>query len=179
MNFLISLTNCSKMESLTSAINQFEGVLPNSIGNLSTQLHLLYLGGNQISGLIPAALQNLINLISLGMEEAFSTGVIPTCFGKFLKMQGWYLSGNKLSRPIPSSIGNLTQLVGFNLCQNNLEGSIPPSIGNCLSLQQLDVSQIYLSEVIPQQVFSLFSLSLLLNLSYNSFSCRSWQFEKY
>ncbi|KAK7833722.1 hypothetical protein CFP56_025331 [Quercus suber] len=29
------------MESLTFAINQFEGVLPNSIGNLSTQLHLL------------------------------------------------------------------------------------------------------------------------------------------
>ena len=105
------------MELLTFAINQFEGVLPNSIGNLSTQLHLFYLGGNQISGLIPAALQNLINLISLGTEEIFFTGVIPTCFGKFLKMQGWYLSGNKLSGKIPSSIGNLTQLVEFNLCQ--------------------------------------------------------------
>ena len=33
----------------------------------------------------------------------------------------------------------------------------------------MDVSQNYLSGVIPQQVFSLFSLSLLLNLSYNSF----------
>ncbi|KAK4594908.1 hypothetical protein RGQ29_018587 [Quercus rubra] len=170
LNFLMSLTNYNKMELLTFAINQFKGVLPNSIGNLSTQLHLLYIGGNQISGLIPAALQNLINLISLGVEENFFTGVIPTCFGNFLKMQGWYLSGNKLLGKIPSSIGNLTQLVGFNLCQNNLEGSIPPSIGNCLSLQQLDVSQNYLNEVIPQQVFSLFSLSLLLNLSYNSFS---------
>ncbi|KAK4594907.1 hypothetical protein RGQ29_018586 [Quercus rubra] len=170
LDFLASLGNCSKMESLAFDSNRFEGVLPNSIGNLSTQLSELEFGSNQISGMIPAALQNLINLIKLAMFENLFIGVIPTYFGKFQKMQGLYLSGNKLSGQIPSSTGNLTQLVELYFSQNNLEGSIPPTIGNCLSLQKLDVSQNYLSGVIPQQVFSLFSLSLLLNLSHNSFS---------
>ncbi|KAL4597952.1 hypothetical protein ACB092_11G025400 [Castanea dentata] len=170
LDFLTSLGNCSKMESLTFQSNHFEGVLPNSIGNLSTQLNALKFGSNQISGMIPAVLQNLINLNSLVMDENLFIGVIPSYFGKFQKMQGLSLSGNKLSGQIPSSIGNLTQLVELNFSQNNLEGSIPPTIGNCQSLQQLDVSQNYLSGVIPLQVFSLFSLSLLLNLSCNSFS---------
>ena len=158
------------MKVLAFIENQFEGVLPNSIGNLSTQLTGLYFGGNQISGTIPATLENLINLISLGMEENLLTGMIPSYFGKFQKMQGIHLEGNKLSGIIPNSLGNLTQLVELFLDDNNLEGSIPPSIGNCRSLQKLDVSQNYLGGVIPQQVFDLSSLSLLLNLSHNSFS---------
>uniref|UniRef100_A0A2N9FD10 non-specific serine/threonine protein kinase n=1 Tax=Fagus sylvatica TaxID=28930 RepID=A0A2N9FD10_FAGSY len=170
LDFLTPLTNCSKLNKLAFAGNQFEGVLPNSIGNLSTQLTGLYFGGNQISGTIPATLENLINLISLVTEENLLTGMIPTYFGKFQKMQGIHLEGNKLSGIIPNSLGNLTQLVVLFLGHNNLKGSIPPSIGNCQSLQKLDVSQNYLGGVIPQQVFDLSSLSLLLNLSHNSFS---------
>ncbi|XP_030961904.1 putative receptor-like protein kinase At3g47110 isoform X2 [Quercus lobata] len=170
LNFLTSLRNCSKMNSLSFVKNRFEGVLPSSIGNLSTQLTKLYLGGNKISGTIPVALQNLINLIALGMDGNVLTGMIPTSFGKFQKMQALSLSENKLSGKIPSSIGNLTQLAELVLSQNNLEGSIPPSIGTCQSLQLLDVAENYLSGVIPQQVFQIFSLSLLLNLSHNSFT---------
>ncbi|KAK4594902.1 hypothetical protein RGQ29_018581 [Quercus rubra] len=170
LNFLTSLKNCSKMNKLSFVENRFEGVLPSSISNLSTQLTEIYLEGNKISGTIPVALQNLINLIGLGMEYNLLTGTIPTSFGKFQKMQKLSLQGNKLSGKIPSSIGNLTQLAELFLSQNNLEGSIPPSIGTCQSLQQLDVAENYLSGVIPQQVFQIFSLSLLLNLSHNSFS---------
>ena len=96
-DFLTSLGNCSKMESLTFQSNQFEGVLPNSIGNLSSQLNAMKFGSNQISGMFPAALQNLINLNSLAMNENLFIGVIPTYYGKFQKMQGLYLWGNKLS----------------------------------------------------------------------------------
>ncbi|KAK4594905.1 hypothetical protein RGQ29_018584 [Quercus rubra] len=170
LNFLMSLRNCSKMNKLSLAENRFEGVLPSSIGNLSTQLTEFHLGGNKISGTIPVELQNLINLIFLSLDKNLFTGMIPTGFGKFRKMQELALPENKLLGKIPSSIGNLTQLAVLFLSQNNLEGSIPPSIGTCQSLQKLDVSQNYLSGVIPQQVFQIFSLSLLLNLSHNSFS---------
>ena len=73
LDFLKSLRNCSKMNVLAFTENQFEGVLPSSIGNLSTQLTELYLGGNKISGTISVALQNLINLIVLGMENNLLT----------------------------------------------------------------------------------------------------------
>ena len=170
MDFITSLNNCSKLETLAVAENKFEGILPNSVGNLSTKITGLYFGANQISGAIPAALENLINLIVLGMENNHFTGTIPTNFGKFQKMQGISLSRNKLSGKIPSSIGNLTRLAVLLLYQNNLEGSIPASIGSCQSLQKLDLSKNYLSGVIPRQVFDLFSLSLFLNLSHNSLS---------
>ncbi|KAK7819110.1 putative lrr receptor-like serine/threonine-protein kinase, partial [Quercus suber] len=73
LDFLMSLRNCSKLEVLIIAINQFEGVLPNFIGNLSTQLNALYLEGNQIFGTIPIAMQNLVNLILLHLDENLFT----------------------------------------------------------------------------------------------------------
>ncbi|KAL4597949.1 hypothetical protein ACB092_11G025100 [Castanea dentata] len=170
LNFITSLRNCSKLKVLMFHENQFQCVLPNSMGNLTTELSTLYFGKNQISGIIPAVLENLISLNGLDMELNMFEGVIPAYFGKFLKLQGLYLSGNKFSGQIPHSLGNLTRLVELFMGQNNLKGSLPPSIGNCQDLLRLDVSQNYLSGVIPHQVFNLSSLSLLLNLSYNSFS---------
>lgn len=81
-DFLTSLRICSRLLKLGLAANQFEGVFPNSICNLSTQLRELYLGGNQIYGTIPVALENLINLFVLSLDGNLFTGVIPS-FRKF------------------------------------------------------------------------------------------------
>jgi Leucine-rich repeat (LRR) protein len=54
LEFLKSLTNCSKLQIISITNNNFGGNLPNFIGNLSTQLTKLFIGGNQISGKIPA-----------------------------------------------------------------------------------------------------------------------------
>ncbi|XP_045809803.1 probable LRR receptor-like serine/threonine-protein kinase At3g47570 [Trifolium pratense] len=50
------------------------------------------------------------------------------------------------------------------------QGNIPPSIGNCQKLQYLELSHNKLRGTIPSEVFTLFSLSNLLNLSHNSLS---------
>ena len=68
LDFLTSLTNCSKLEIMDLSTNQFGGVLLMSVGNLSTQLTELYFGSNEISKTIPVTLGNLVNLIALGME---------------------------------------------------------------------------------------------------------------
>jgi len=47
------MTNCSRLQMLSIADNNFQGRLPNSLGNLSTQLIQLNFRGNQISGEIP------------------------------------------------------------------------------------------------------------------------------
>ncbi|PQM41573.1 hypothetical protein Pyn_23659 [Prunus yedoensis var. nudiflora] len=150
------------------SLNNFGGVLPNSIANLSTQLTRLYLGVNQISGTIPATLENLNNLIVLGMQANLFTGAIPTSFGKFQQLQILALDENRLSGQIPSSIGNLSQLFQLYFSGNKLEGSIPPSIGDCQYLQYMDISQNSLSGDIRPQFIGLSSLSVLLNLSQNS-----------
>ncbi|XP_061341721.1 probable LRR receptor-like serine/threonine-protein kinase At3g47570 [Gastrolobium bilobum] len=170
LEFLKSLTNCSKLQHLDIAYNNFGGRLPNCLGNLSSQLSELYLGGNQISGKIPAELGNLISLILLTMENSNFEGIIPSALGKNHKMQLLELGGNKLSGGIPSIIGNLSLLFHLSLDQNLLEGNIPLSIQNCQKLQYLKISRNNLRGTIPLEVFSLSSLTNLLDLSHNSLS---------
>ncbi|RHN51047.1 putative protein kinase RLK-Pelle-LRR-XII-1 family [Medicago truncatula] len=170
LEFLKYLTNCSKLYVLSISYNNFGGHLPNSIGNLSTELPELYMGGNMISGKIPAELGRLVGLILLTMESNCFEGIIPTNFGKFQKMQVLSLRENKLSGGIPPFIGNLSQLYYLELNHNMFQGSIPPSIGNCQNLQSLDLSHNKLRGTIPVEVLNLFSLSILLNLSHNSLS---------
>ena len=170
LDFLKYLTNCSKLALLSTEGNNFGGNLPNSIGNLSIELKHLDLGGNQISGKIPAELGCLVGLILLTMESNHFVGSIPTTFGKFQKMQYLALSGNKLSGDMPPFIGNLSQLFDLELDHNMFQGNIPPSIGNCQNLQVLDLSYNKFNGSIPLEVFSLSSLTNLLNLSHNALS---------
>ncbi|XP_061357696.1 probable LRR receptor-like serine/threonine-protein kinase At3g47570 [Gastrolobium bilobum] len=170
LEFLKSLTNCSKLQLLGIDHNKFGGSLPNYLGNFSTQLSQLYAGGNQISGHIPAELGNLNSLTLLTMENNHFEGNIPSTFGKFQNMQLLDLNGNKLSGDMPSNIGNLSMLYYLGLEENLLEGNIPVSIGNCQKLQYLNLSRNNLRGIIPLEVFSISSLTSLLDLSHNSLS---------
>ncbi|KAF4379272.1 hypothetical protein F8388_013490 [Cannabis sativa] len=143
LDFMGSLQNCSKMNILSLAGNNFGGPLPKSLANLSTEITYLYLGGNQISGSIPPTIKNLVNLIGLAMED------------------------NLFEGKIPSSLGNLSQISVLSFSENNLDGSITPNIVDCQNLQSLQLSQNSLSGTIPKEVFSFPSL-LELDISQNS-----------
>lgn len=166
-SFITSLANCGTLETLILSLNNFGGILPDSIGNLSTQLNGLYLEANNIQGSIPASLGNLFNLNLLLMRQNLLTGVIPESLGQLQKLQKLTLNQNTLSGEIPSSLGNLTQLFSLYLSDNRLQGRIPPTFGNCQNLQELDISQ-NISGTIPLEVFDFPSLSFLLNLSHNT-----------
>jgi len=168
--FLNSLTNCSKLQLISIFNNSFGGNFPNSLGNLSTQFSELDLAENHISGKIPVELGYLVGLTVLSMGFNNFEGIIPTTFGNFQKMQKLYLSGNKLSGDMPPFIGNLSQLFDLRLELNMFQGKIPPSIGDCQNLQYLDLSHNKFNGSIPLELFSLSSLSILLNLSHNTLS---------
>ncbi|AES95343.2 putative protein kinase RLK-Pelle-LRR-XII-1 family [Medicago truncatula] len=170
LGFLKTMTNCSNLQVLSLAANNFGGCLPNSVGNLSFQLSELYLGGNEISGKIPEELGNLVNLTLLSMGHNHFEGIIPANFGKFQSMQRLDLRQNKLSGDIPYFIGNLSQLFDLHMEENMLEGNIPLSIGECQMLQYLNLSQNNLQGAIPLEIFSIFSLTTGLDLSQNSLS---------
>ncbi|CAL5184968.1 unnamed protein product [Lathyrus oleraceus] len=170
LEFLHSLANCTKLYMFSIFHNNFQGILPNAIGNLSIELNELYLGFNKISGKIPAELGHLIGLTLLGLQFNYFEGMIPTTFGKFKKIQQLQLDGNNLLGNIPPFIGNLSQLYYLDLHLNMFDGSIPPSIGNCQQLQYLELSHNKLKGTIPLEVFNLSSLSNSLDLSHNYLS---------
>ncbi|XP_047326243.1 putative receptor-like protein kinase At3g47110 [Impatiens glandulifera] len=170
MHFLESLTNCSDLGVLGTDNNQFRGVLPDFVGNLSSNMRFFTLGENQLQGRIPPTIGNLVNLSILDLESNHFTGPIPSTIGKLQKLQRFFLSGNQLSGAIPESIGNLSLVNELYLSYNNLEGTIPFSIGNCQRLISLLLEQNNLSGTIPKELFQVSSLSILLNLSHNRLS---------
>ncbi|CAF1786698.1 unnamed protein product [Brassica napus] len=80
--------------------NEFEGVIPSSIGLLK-ELHVLNLSGNAFTGHIPSSMGNLSSLESLD------------------------LSKNKLTGAIPQELGNLSYLAYMNFSHNQLVGLVP------------------------------------------------------
>ncbi|CAM8949279.1 unnamed protein product [Rhodiola kirilowii] len=139
LEFLSSFANLSNLEYLSLMDNQFGGVIPQSVGNLSLSLQYLALGGNRIYGSIPVQIGNLINLAQLGIEKNSLTGEIPASVGNLYNLRELYFGQNKLSGIIPSLIGNLTNLYLLSLSKNQLEGSLPSSLQSCISLQRLGI----------------------------------------
>ncbi|KAM7481346.1 hypothetical protein LguiB_005929 [Lonicera macranthoides] len=168
MAFLNSLTNCSALEVLEASNNQLGGVLPNSLGNLSTHMRLFHVAINKISGVIPSGFGGLVNLEMLGIEQNQFEGEIPDVIGEMKKLQLLDLSRNRLFNKIPTSLGNLSFLSRLLLQDNKLEGTIPSSLGNCKNLISLDLSQNNLSGNIPKELFNVSALSISVNLAQNS-----------
>lgn len=167
LHFLSSLANCSALARLSLDSNNFGGVLPNTIANLSTKLRGLSVGRNQLSGVIPTGIGNLVSLTTLNMQYNQLTGSIPMSIGSLNKLQEVGFGKNRLSGEIPSSIGNLTLLNQLWLEENNFQGNIPSSLGKCKSLFLLHLYGNNLSGSIPREVISLSSLSKSLNLAQN------------
>ncbi|GAB2217243.1 hypothetical protein Droror1_Dr00000415 [Drosera rotundifolia] len=69
-------------------------------------LEYIYIMDSQLSGFLPADIENLTKLWSLQLE------------------------GNRFSGAVPSSIGKLTLLTQLDLGQNSFSGGLPSSLGN-------------------------------------------------
>ncbi|RHN57155.1 putative protein kinase RLK-Pelle-LRR-XII-1 family [Medicago truncatula] len=165
--FMSSLTNCTQLQKLIMDFNRFGGLLPNFIGNFSTNLTLLSMIYNQIYGEIPGTIGQLTGLSFLDIGYNFLEGPIPNSIGKLKNLVRLVLQNNKFSSYIPTSIGNLTILSELYLVENNLEGSIPVTIKYCRQLQILTISDNKLSGDVPNQTFGYLEGLINLDLSNN------------
>ncbi|OEL29122.1 putative LRR receptor-like serine/threonine-protein kinase [Dichanthelium oligosanthes] len=171
--FMNSLTNCTELQILTVLDNRLEGNVPDSLGNLSSQIRYLYLAKNQLSGDFPSGIAKLRNLVSLDLGKNQFTGLIPSSLCNLSNLIGLYLQSNKLDGHIPPSLGNLQTLERLDIFNNNLHGTIPKElfriptllyiklssnnldgplhadIGNAKQLTYLDISSNNLSGEIP------------------------------
>ncbi|XP_077250479.1 uncharacterized protein LOC143889951 [Tasmannia lanceolata] len=168
LSFITSLTNSTKLEFLALDENLFEGMIPDSVGNLSKGLTRFYMGENLIYGDIPASIGRLSNLALLNLSYNFISGEIPKEISQLKLLQNLDLARNRISGVIPTSLGNLSKLNELQLFGNDLEGGIPTSFGNYQSLLSLDLSNNRLNGTIPKEVLSLTSMASFLNLSKNS-----------
>jgi Leucine-rich repeat (LRR) protein len=104
--FITSFRNCTRLR-LSLQYNVLGGELPSSVSNLSSQLQLLYLSANEISGKIPLDIGNLAGLQALKLDYNQFSGVLPDSIGRLSALKLLQFSNNNLSGNLPSSIGNL------------------------------------------------------------------------
>ncbi|CAN6806554.1 unnamed protein product [Brassica oleracea] len=167
IEFLVALTNCTKLQSLDVSFNRLGGDLPASIANLSINLRELFLGINSISGSIPHDIGNLKGLQSFWLPRNLLKGPIPASFGKLPELVELSVYTNRMSGEIPYSLGNITRLEILTLFDNSFEGIIPPSIGRCSYLLRLHIHNNKLNGNIPQEVMQISTL-VSINMSNNS-----------
>ncbi|XP_050241844.1 probable LRR receptor-like serine/threonine-protein kinase At3g47570 [Quercus robur] len=168
LSFLNFLANCTSLGLLNLESNNFGGVLPCSIANLSTQLDILVMGTNKIHGNIPTGIGNLVNLSCLGLENNYLGGALPFEVGNLVHLTKLDLSKNKISSKIPTALGTCISLQYLYLGGNSFEGVIPQSLKNLRGLEDIDLSHNKLFGHIPEFLSKLLALKHL-NISYNDF----------
>lgn len=165
--FMNSLANCTELQIFSVAFNRLEGLVPNSVGNLSGQLLQLFLGKNQLSGGFPSGIKNLANLTYLSLAANQFTGFIPEWLGTLKSLQGIELTNNMFTGFIPTSLSNLSQMGFLYLGSNKFDGHIPPSLGNLQMLEVMSVTNNNLHGSVPKEIFRIPSITRI-ELSFNN-----------
>ncbi|KAK2981357.1 hypothetical protein RJ640_013148 [Escallonia rubra] len=139
------------------------GHLPSSMGLGLPNLETLFLGRNELSGIIPSSISNSTRLSRIGLSENMFTGNIPPSFGELKFLRSLNLGYNKLTSeselPFVTSLVNCKLLEILVLGPNPIKGTLPKSLGNLsTSLELLDATGCQIKGVIPAEIGNLGNL---------------------
>ncbi|XP_027185165.1 probable LRR receptor-like serine/threonine-protein kinase At3g47570 [Coffea eugenioides] len=170
LSFITSLAKCKYLAAFFLDGNPLNGIIPDSLSNLSTSLEQLTAQNCKIKGSIPDGIGNLRSLILLDLSNNDLTGSLPATIKDLQKLQGMDLSMNKLISRVPLHfLCALHNLETMYLGQNQIMASIPKCFGNLTSLRHLNLSHNKLYSAPPEEIWNLKDL-LMLDLSSNLLS---------
>lgn len=140
--------------------NNLSGILPEEIGNLE-ELKTLFLMDNKISGEIPNSISNTkLGSLALGLNQI--TGNLSDILNKLEKLKLTLseldLKSNQITGNIPPEIGEFSNLWRIILSETDISGEIPSEIGKLTKLAELWLSNCKLIGDIPPEVGNMVSL---------------------
>ncbi|KAK9182985.1 hypothetical protein WN944_026133 [Citrus x changshan-huyou] len=172
--------NLSTLVLRNNSLNDFNGSIPSSIGDMNS-LKFLDLSHNQLTVEIPEHLAmgcfNLEYLVlsenslheGLYMSDNNLYGNIPAWLGNLSSLNDIMMASNHLQGPIPLEFCQLNYLEILDLSKNNISGSLP-SCSSHSTIQQVHLSKNMLYGPLKYGTFFNRSSIVTLDLSYNSFS---------
>ncbi|CDP06254.1 unnamed protein product [Coffea canephora] len=138
--------------------NQIEGSIPiRAIGKLIS-LKELYLGVNNLTGVITYEVGNLQTLEALNLRFNSLKGSIPTRIFNISTLRVLSLVANSLSVNLPSNMGlGLPNLEELFLSSNNLGGLFFTTLTECRYLRKISVANNPLTGILPVSIGNLSS----------------------
>ncbi|KAM0004792.1 putative protein kinase RLK-Pelle-LRR-XI-1 family [Helianthus debilis subsp. tardiflorus] len=164
----LNLSSFPNLVTLEIDICGVVGSITEQIGLLSN-LTLLSLWGNQLTGNLPVSLTNLTHLEVLDLSYNHFSGDLPQSFTNLIRLKYLYISGNSFSGDLPESFTNLIRLKTLHLSGNSFSGEFPALLTNLIHLEELDLSRNNFSGELPVSLTNLTHLTVL-SLSRNNFS---------
>lgn len=125
---LNSIGNLSELRVLSLRNNALSGQLPSDLASC-TLLEEIHLQGNSFSGEIPESFFGLTNLLSANLAGNSFSGNLSSRFNSLTGLRTLYLENNTFTGLLPDWDG-LINLNNFNVSYNGLTGSIPSMFGD-------------------------------------------------
>ncbi|CAH9139238.1 unnamed protein product [Cuscuta epithymum] len=157
-----SLAKLTELSVLSLPFNELSGEIPKEIWAMEN-LEVLDLEGNLITGSLPNVLKGSkkLRVLNLGFNKL--TGEIPNSFRSCVGLQVLNLAGNQVNGTVPRFIGEFRNLSGLYLSFNGLSGPIPSEIGqNCGNLEYFELAGNFLTEAIPRSLGNCTQLKSIL-----------------
>ncbi|CAI9766554.1 unnamed protein product [Fraxinus pennsylvanica] len=120
-----TLVRLTQLRVLSLRSNRLTGSIPPDFSKLE-HLRSLYLQNNRFSGEFPASVTELTRLTRLDISSNNFTGPIPFAVNNLTQLTGIFLENNGFNGTLPSI--NQPGLLNFNVSNNRLNGSIPRSL---------------------------------------------------
>ncbi|CAM6022343.1 unnamed protein product [Sphagnum balticum] len=147
--------NCTQLRLLNVQGNQITGLVPDEIGGLRN-LECLGLGTNQLYGNLPQSLTMCTELYLLDASRNQFSGLIPSWLSKLQRLQFLVMHSNSFTGDIPIELfSSSSNLLHLDLGHNNLSGFIPPEVGNLGALRFLRLSRNQLTGSVPSTIGNL------------------------
>lgn len=157
---LPNLTALSQLRVLGLGNNFLTGSVPTWFSSLTSLTHL-QMDRTQFTGNIPSNLGTLPALIELDLSHTLGiNGQIPSQLGDISTLQDLDLSGTSINGPVPDDIGDLVNLLDLDLQNTNLSGALPNEISTLTSLLEINVSETNI-DALPDDLWGLTSLQIL------------------
>ena len=165
-DWLYHITSLEHLDlgSLNTESNNFHGIVPNDIGNL-TSITYLDLSYNALEVEIFRSLGNLCSFQLLNLSynrprkslEFLSLrgnkllGSFPDTLGECKSLEHLDLGMNRLSGHFPNELGQFKSLSSLSIDRNSFSGHIPISLGGISSLRYLRIKENFFEGIISEK----------------------------